>query len=75
MHQGTVQSSLVPHCPNARSVVATDGLELTHEFVIFDIQENKFWPEMCPLSGFDDLRVDYKQFAGVVQVCHSPWEY
>ena len=28
-----------------------------HEFIIFDVQEDEFWPEMCSLHGFDNLHV------------------
>ena len=31
------------------------GWKGTHEFVVFDVEEDEFRPEMCFLSGFDDF--------------------
>jgi hypothetical protein len=31
------------------------NLGSTHKFVIFDVQENEFWPEVGSFRGFDDL--------------------
>ena len=32
-----------------------EGSEVTHEFIVLDVQEDQLWPKMGALRGLDDL--------------------
>lgn len=46
------QSGIVLQTPSAMVTIANQD---THELVVFDIQENQFWPQVYLFRGPDDL--------------------
>ena len=32
-----------------------EGSQVTHEFIVLDVQEDQLWPKMGALRGLDDL--------------------
>lgn len=54
----------------AVSKMTTRDMQPTYKFVILDVQEDKFWPEVGALSSLDDLR-DVDTGDEELQVLHN----